>query len=136
MEQKILALVDSGSEHVLAAPGIARAIGLDPSDSFREMPLGIGGQTVRVRFLDAIIRLHPPGGSIDEFVEWPAEIGFVHEWRPTWQIILGQVGFLDRWTITMHRHAQALVVEPFEQFDERFSQHYPLLEERQPPNIS
>lgn len=123
MEQKILALVDSGSEHTLAAPGIARAIGLDPGDAFREISLGIGGDTVRAHFLDGSMRLHPPGGSIDDFEEWPVEIGFVHQWRAPWQILLGQVGFFSRWTVTIQRDAQALAVEPYEAFDDRYGRY-------------
>ena len=34
-------------------------------------------------------------------------------------MLLGQVGFLDKFTVTMHRHAQALAVEAFEAFDWR-----------------
>jgi hypothetical protein len=122
MEQKTKALVDSGSEHTLVAPWVARAIGVDPSSAEREMPLGIGGERLRVRFLDVTIRLHPPGEAhdMDDFISWETEVGFLTHWRPTWQVLLGQVGFFDRFTITMHRHAQALAVEAFEVFDERF----------------
>lgn len=84
--------------------------------------MGIGGDTVKAHFLDASMRLHPPGGTIDEFEEWPVEIGFVHQWRAPWQILLGQVGFFSRWTVTIQRDAQALAVEPYEAFDERFGE--------------
>lgn len=115
-----LALVDSGCEHVLAAPWLASAVGIDADRTDRRLKLGIGGQTVQVRFADLTLRLHPPTGSDDDFVEWQAEIGFVHHWRPTWPILVGQVGFLDRVTVTMSRLAQQVAVEAADIFDDRF----------------
>jgi hypothetical protein len=120
LEQKVEALVDSGCEHVLAAPWIARALGLDLEGAFREINLGIGGETRRVRFLDVSIRLYAPPPSDDAYIEWNAEVGFPHEWRPTWQVLLGQVGFYDQFTVTMHRGAQSLIIEDSNEFDERF----------------
>ena len=114
------ALVDSGCEHILAAPWLANAVGVDPDRSSRQLDLGIGGDTVRVRFADLSVRLHPPAGGDDEYIEWHAEVGFVHHWRPTWPIIVGQVGFLDQFTVTMSRLSQYIAVEPNGSFDERF----------------
>ena len=120
LEQKVEALVDSGCEHILAAPWIARALGLDLEGTFREINLGIGGETLRVRFLDVLIRLYAPYPSQDTYIEWGAEVGFPHGWRPTWQVLLGQIGFYDRFTVTMHRGAQSLVIEDSDTFDNRF----------------
>lgn len=120
LEQKVQALVDSGSEHTLAAPWLARAIGLDRSSRLWQTTLGIGGENILVDFLNVRMRLHPPGAPLSIFVEWETELGFVTRWRPSWSVLLGQVGFFDRFTVTMHRHARALVVEAFEAFDERF----------------
>lgn len=114
------ALVDSGSEHVLAAPWLAHAVGLDPERSHRKLELGIGGQTVQVRFWDLTLRLLSPEGDDDEFVEWQAEVGFPHDWRPTWPVIVGQVGFFDRFTVSMSRLAQLTAVEQAGEFDGRF----------------
>ncbi|MDQ3680261.1 MAG: hypothetical protein M3378_06920 [Actinomycetota bacterium] len=119
-----LALVDSGCEHVLAAPWLANAVGVDAKRSHRRLDLGIGGQTVEVRFSDLTLRLHPPDGGDDEFVEWQAEVGFVHHWRPTWPIIVGQVGFLDKFTVSMSRLAQQVAVESGDEFDRRFGFGY------------
>ena len=115
-----LALVDSGCEHILAAPWLASSVGIDPKRSHRQLDLGIGGQTVEVRFADLRLRLHPFGGGDEEFVEWQAEVGFVHRWRPTWPILVGQVGFLDKFTVTMSRLAQQVAVEANDESDRRF----------------
>lgn len=116
-----LALVDSGCERVLAAPWLATAAGVDLKEAHRRLLLGIGGQTVEVRFVDLVLRLHAPDGSEEDYAEWQAEVGFVHHWRPTWPVIVGQVGFLDTFTVTMSRLAQQLAVEAADTFDERFA---------------
>jgi hypothetical protein len=84
------ALVDSGCEHVLAAPWLATTADVDPSRGHRHLDLGIGGQTVEVNFVDLTLRLHSPRGDDDEFAEWQCEVGFVHHWRPTWPILLAR----------------------------------------------
>ena len=119
-----LALIDSGCEHVLAAPWLANAVGVDPEKGHRRFDLGIGGRTVDVRIIDLSLRLHPPGGTDEDFIEWQAEVGFVDHWRPTWPILVGQVGFIDRFTVTMSRLAQQAAVEAPNSFDRRFGVVY------------
>ena len=114
------ALVDSGCSHVLAAPHVATAAGLDPRDAHRELSLGIGGTTVKARFLDVRMRLFAPDGDDDDFVEWETEVGFLAHWKPTFTILLGQVGFLDAFTVTMSQHTRLTAVENVETFDARF----------------
>jgi hypothetical protein len=116
--QTVLALVDSGSEHVLAAPFLARAIQAEP-DPNRELTIGIGGRPRQVRFTDVLLRISPPGAP-DEFEEWQAEVGFFSSWTPSWGAILGQIGFFDHFCISMSRYSQALAMEPFDAFDKRF----------------
>lgn len=117
----MLALVDSGCEHLLAAPWVAATAGVDPRDSHRQLTLGLGGETVGVRFLDLKLRLHPPGEGNDEvFVEWEDEVGFLSHWRPTWPVILGQTGFMKRFTVTMSRLAQAVAIDDADAFDRRY----------------
>lgn len=120
-----LALVDSGCEHVLAAPWLANSIGIDLGQSHRETDLGIGGETVKVRFADVTLRLQAPDVEDDDvYLEWQGEVGFPHHWRPTWPILVGQVGFLDQFTVTMSRLAQQVAVEAPETFDERYGIRY------------
>jgi hypothetical protein len=115
-----LGLVDSGCEHVLAAPWIADAALVDPKDAHKELLIGLGGETVKVRFLDLRLRLYAPDGDDDDFVEWEDEVGFISQWKPTWPLLVGQVGFMKHFTVTMSRLAQAVAVEPAEVFDGRF----------------
>lgn len=120
----VFALIDSGSEHVLAAPWLANAVGIASSSAHDEMDLGIGGETIRVGFVDLSIRLHPDGGGDDEYVEWDCEVGLVSQWKPTFPVILGQRGFFDRFTVTLNRQAQAVAVENWDAFDDRFGIQY------------
>lgn len=117
----VFALVDTGCEHILAAPWVAATAGVDPRDSKRELSLGLGGEIVRVRFLDLRLRLHPPGeGNDDVFLEWEDEVGFLSHWKPTWPMLLGQMGFLKRFAVTMSRLAQAVAIEENDTFDRRY----------------
>ena len=113
------ALVDTGSENVLAAPGIARAVGAIPRHE-TQIELGIGGRSREVRFADVQLRLLPPKGIQSPPVEWTAEVGFFTQWEPPWSLVLGQRGFFDQFTVTIHRGARAVAVEDFEAFDDRF----------------
>lgn len=120
-----LSLVDSGCEHVLAAPWLAYAVGVDPSRGHRSITLGIGGENLTVQFIDLSLRLQAPNSADDDYVEWQAEVGFLSHWRPTWPILVGQMGFLNRFTVTMNRQAQRLAVEDWDAFDRRFGVHFP-----------
>jgi len=117
----VYALVDSGCSHILAAPWLADAAQIDPKASGRTLHLGIGGTSVMVEFADASLRLMAPGVDTDDvYVEWQAEVGFLQQWRPTWPMLVGQVGFFDQFTVTMSRYALQTAVEPGDVFDERY----------------
>ena len=116
----VYALVDSGCSHTLAAPWLADAIGVDPDGSNRTLILGLGGESVSVRFVDVRLRLLAPDGDESDFVEWEDEVGFLRSWKPTWPVLLGQTAFMRRFTVTMSRHSQALAIEDAECFDGRF----------------
>ena len=120
MSDGLYALVDSGCSHVLAAPWVAYAAGVEPKKSDRTLQLGIGGTTVSVRSVDLRVRLIAPGGTDEQFIEWETEVGFFDQWKPTFLMILGQRGFLDQFTVTMSQFSQATAVEEREAFDDRF----------------
>ncbi len=71
--------------------------------------------TIHVELLDK-----PFDTSASVIADWDAEVGFLTTWEPAWPVLMGQTGFFDQFTVTMHRSAHALVVEPWEVFDERF----------------
>ena len=117
-EATFYALVDSGAERVLAAPGVARQIGVTP-DRDDPTPLKIGGETRLVHPAEVTLRLAPEPGLPGW--EWRAEVGFFNEWTSApWQVLLGQVGFFDQFTVTFSRTALQLAIEGAERFDDRF----------------
>ncbi len=86
-----------------------------------EITLGIGGENLPVRFLHASLVLQPPPDREGAApITWETEVGFIDQWRAPWQVLVGQVGFFDHFTVSMHRHALAVALEPYERFDERF----------------
>ena len=111
------ALVDSGCERCVAAPGVARQIGVEP-DTSRTVVLKIGGEQRMASPADVTFRLSPERGT--EPTEWRAEVDFLTEWRAPWQVVLGQVGFFDQFTVTFSRSALQLAIEPAEEFDRRW----------------
>lgn len=115
------ALVDTGSEHVLADSSIAVAAGLDLTDPIDVEEIGFGGGVVEARFAEVTGFLHTPRDSQVQPVSWTLEVGFVDDWRPVYPCILGSIGFLDQFTVTISRFAQATAVERREAFDDRFS---------------
>lgn len=128
-DHNLAALVDSGSDHVLAAPWIAQDIGVTP-DPEREIRLGIGGATRQVRFADVTMHLLPPevslseGGRVsDVSYSWNLQVGFFTAWEaPPWNVVLGQVGFFDQFTVTLNRFSQALAFTDVGDFDDLFPQ--------------
>lgn len=112
------ALVDTGAENVFAADWLADFAGVDLSAADDRALFGIGGQVVEVAFAEVELRLHAPDS--DEVVAWRSDVGFVPRWQAPFPIVAGQLGFLDQFTLTFHRGAAMLAVEPWAAFDDRF----------------
>jgi hypothetical protein len=124
MDAPVWALIDSGCEHVLAAPGLARAVGIDLGGATRETVLGIGGDSVRFKFVDVIVRLHPPGASVDQYLEWDTEVGFGGQWKAPWSMLLGQSGFFDMFSVSMQRHVGLTVIDRPQAMDDIYGVRY------------
>lgn len=83
------------------------------------VPVKIGGETRLSRPADVTLRLASEPGQPS--VEWQAEVGFLNAWTVApWQVILGQVGFFDQFTVTFSRHALRLAIEDVGAFDQRY----------------
>lgn len=66
------------------------------------------------------LRLYPPEVG-DETLGWRRDVGFAPDWQAPFAVVLGQVGFLDQFTVTFHRGAATLAIEDWNVFDERFA---------------
>jgi len=112
-------LIDTGSESVLAAAWLADVLGIDLDTSTDRATIGIGGQVAEVTFVEVELRLHAIH-DVDEYVSWRADVGFAPGWPAPFPLVLGQVGFLDTFTVTLNRLAAMAAIEDSEAFDTRF----------------
>jgi hypothetical protein len=113
-------LIDTGADAILASDLLADQLGLDLSEHEGETPHAVGGRVMTARYKTIALRLHPRDGTLHEYREWEAQVGFVEGWHSYSLVLLGSVGFLDRWTVTASRFAQAIAVEDRNAFDDRF----------------
>jgi hypothetical protein len=116
-----MALMDSGSERCFASPALARSLRLD----LRDVPsavIGLGGGARRVQFVTVTLQLFESmlNNEDSPISEWQADVAFLSNWDPPWAVLLGRDGFFDQFTVTMHGGVPAVMLEPWETFDERF----------------
>ncbi len=113
-------LIDSGADSVLASNLLADQLEVDLDDHDGEATHAVGGRVVKARYKTIGLRLHPSDAEETEYVEWKAQVGFIEGWHSDGLVLLGSVGFLDRFTVTASRFAQAVAVEDRDIFDRRF----------------
>ena len=113
-------LIDTGSDAILASDLVADYIGLDLDDHEGETIHAVAGAIVTARYKTVALRLHQPDGDSEAFHEWEAPVGFIGGWKNPSLLLLGSVGFLDRWTVTVSRFSQALAIEGVDVLDRRF----------------
>jgi hypothetical protein len=113
-------LIDTGADSVLASNLLADQLGIDLADHDGETTHAVGGRVVTARYKTIGLRLHPSDAEETEYLEWEAQVGFIEGWHSDGLVLLGSVGFLDRFTVTASRFAQAVAVEDRDVFDQRF----------------
>jgi hypothetical protein len=113
-------LVDTGADAILASDLLAEQLGIDLSDHEGETPHAVGGRVLMARYKTISLRLHSGDAEVGRYREWEAQVGFVQDWHSYSFVLLGSVGFLDQFTVTASRFAQAVAVEDRDAFDERF----------------
>lgn len=115
---KFPALVDTG------APGTICSMALyeELSDEVRGLStmVSIGGKELTGFRADLTVVVVSPSGG--EGVEWTIEATVCTEWPNywPWQMVLGQEGFFDHFTITFGSFGQEFALEPDLRFEERF----------------
>lgn len=112
-------LIDTGADAILASDLLADELGLDLADNDGEELHAVGGRTVVARCKTVSLRLHHRDDS-STLCEWRAPMGFVDGWHSFGLVLLGNVGFLDHFTIAASRFSQAVAVEDRDTFDDRF----------------
>ena len=122
---RLTGLVDTGADSILASDLLADQLGVDLDDHEGETSHAVGGRVAFARYKEVTLRLHPPDAEQSEYVEWRAQVGFISGWHSDGFVLLGSVGFLDHFTVTASRFAQAIAVEDRDVFDERFGIVHP-----------
>lgn len=117
---QLTGLIDTGADAILASDLLAEQLELDLDDHDGETTHAVGGRIVQARYHTVTLRLHPADASQDQYHEWQTQVGFIAGWHSDGLVLLGSVGFLDRWTVTASRYAQAVAIEGRDTFDERF----------------
>lgn len=99
---------------------LADQLEIDLDDHDGETTHAVGGRIAKAHYKTIGIRLHPRDADESQYVQWEAQVGFIEGWHSDGLVLLGSVGFLDRFTVTASRFAQAVAVEEREAFDDRF----------------
>jgi hypothetical protein len=113
-------LIDTGADAILASDLLTVELGIDLDENEGEATHAVGGKVLETRYKTIEVRLHPSDAAEDVNIQWQAQVGFVKGWHSDGLVLLGSVGFLDQFTITASRFAQAVAVENHDTFDERF----------------
>jgi hypothetical protein len=113
-------LVDTGADAILASDLLAEELGIDLEDNEGETSHGVGGKYHKAQYKTISLRLHAGDAEVSEYREWQAQVGFVEDWHSYSFVLLGSVGFLDQFTVSASRFAQAVAVEDRDAFDDRF----------------
>ena len=113
-------LIDTGADSILASNLLADQLEIDLDDHDGEATNAVGGRVVTARYKTIGLRLHPSDADETQYIQWEAQVGFIEGWHSDGLVLLGSVGFLDRFTVTASRFAQAVAVEARETFDDRF----------------
>jgi Aspartyl protease len=130
--EKVAALVDTGAEDTIVSRGLCRVVGIEPSPN-RETTLGIGGAYRTCYFADVTLRLAPSGQEVENAIAWITEAAVPASWEPPWQVVLGQIGFFDQFTVSVSRLSQALAVERSHAFDDQYGLIIGLAPDETPP---
>lgn len=113
-------LVDTGADAILASDLLAEELGIDLEDNEGETSHGVGGKYHKAQYKTIALRLHAGDAEVSEYREWQAQVGFVEDWHSYSFVLLGSVGFLDQFTVSASRFAQAVAVEDRDAFNDRF----------------
>lgn len=120
------ALVDSGCDYVLVTRQVADEAGID-SEAGIPYRVFMGGEPREIRVVHAEVRLCDPKiPDADEacrfhnVLEWTAQVGIFINWsNAPFQMVLGQVGFFDQFTVSMNHAARAVVIENLDELAKR-----------------
>jgi hypothetical protein len=113
------ALVDTGGPVTVVAQEVIAAGGGDPIATGSMLPVRLGGRQFSAPLFDLTLEVLPPSDVDAAPLAWRGIVGvlspFPHQGT---SVILGQIGFLERFTVTFG--PERFAVEPGDAFDTRF----------------
>lgn len=113
-------LIDTGADAILASDLLTVELGIDLAENEGEATHAVGGKVLETRYKTIDLRLYPSDGAEDAYIQWQTQVGFVKGWHSDGLVLLGSIGFLDQFTVTASRFAQAVALEDRDALDERF----------------
>jgi hypothetical protein len=113
-------LIDTGADAILASDLLTVELEIDLRKNEGEATHAVGGKVLETRYKTIELRLHPSDAAEDVYIQWQAKVGFVKGWHSDGLVLLGSIGFLDQFTVTASRFAQAVAIEDRDTLDERF----------------
>lgn len=113
------AIIDTGGPITVVASDVLTTGG-DPLRRGDTMLLRLDGATSEVPLYDLTLEVRPPSTAIDaEPVSWRGIVAVLDPWpHQGTAVILGQLGFLDSFTVTLG--PDGFVLEPASAFRDRF----------------
>ena len=113
------ALVDTGGPVTVVAHEVIAAGGGNPVDTGSMLPIRLGGRQFSAPLFELTLEALPPSDTDAAPIPWRGIVGvlspFPHQGT---SVILGQIGFLERFTVTFV--PERFAVEPGDAFDARF----------------
>jgi hypothetical protein len=113
------ALVDTGGPITLVAMSVVTSDGGHAVDTGETLPIRIGGRSFTAPLYEITLEARPPETVSSPPMPWRGLVGvlspFPHQGT---SIILGQIGFLENFTVTFG--PEGFAIEPAASFERRF----------------
>lgn len=114
-----VAIIDTGGPITVISPAFVDAAGTSAMETGEQTVLRLAGRRLDVPLLSVTLTLHRGGGASDEPRTWTSTVGVLDPWPHEGSaLILGQQGFVDRFTVTFG--PEGFAVEPGPTYAERF----------------
>ncbi|MGH9123444.1 MAG: hypothetical protein ACRDZ8_01800 [Acidimicrobiales bacterium] len=118
------AIIDTGGPITVVSPAFADAVGDEAHDSGARTVLRLAGRRYDAPLFSVTLALHSSWEAPEDLRLWASMVGVLDPWpHEGTALILGQHGFLDRFTVTFG--PQGFAVEPGETFSTRFGPSWP-----------
>jgi hypothetical protein len=114
------ALIDTGGPLTVVAHEVINAGGGEPVDTGETVPLKLGGRSSIARLFELTLEARPPDETDAPAIQWRGLAAVMSPFpHPDTSIILGQIGFLENFTVTFG--PDRFAIEQADAFARRFT---------------